>query len=136
MVRPSMPTLKRITLDIEVDDVDVDPLFGIPSELEDMRAKNIIETIDILVQISTDGDCRRGEDWGRLDEVLTAPGWSSLKEVHLFIEIDRTDDDDELEMALRNLRETQFARLSSSKTILFEFFVSVNLVSSSTASSP
>ena len=139
MVRPSMRTLKHIVLDIEVNGVDVDPLFGIPSDLEDMRTKNIIETIDIQVQVLTDGNCRRGEDWRRLDEALTAPGWTSLKQVTLDIEIDRTNDDDELEMALRELPETQFPHLSSSKTILFNFDVRVNSLGTpqaSTASSP
>ena len=47
ILRPLLQTLKHIVLNIEVDGVDFDHLFGIPSELEDMRTKNIIETIDI-----------------------------------------------------------------------------------------
>ena len=78
-----METLEIIFLDIEVDDVDVDPLFGIPSELEEMRTKNIIKIIEIYVRIPKGGNCRQGDDWGRLDEVLTASGWFSLKEVTL-----------------------------------------------------
>ena len=127
MLRPSMQTLRHIALTIEVDGDGVDPLFGIPSELEDMRTKNIIETITI--QVLVDEKCRRGDDWGRLDKVLTAPGWFSLKEVSLVIEIaihfkrDRDDDDDELEEALRELPETQFPRLSSSNSVSFDFEV-------------
>ena len=120
MLLPFMQTLKKITLDIEVDDVDVDPLFGIPSDFEEMRNKNIIEAIDILVLIPTGG--RGGDDWRRLDEILTAPGWSSLEEVKLVISYDKANNDhDELEEALQNLPETQFPRLSSSQTIIFDF---------------
>jgi hypothetical protein len=128
MLRPFMQTLKHIALDFNFhgEGVDVDPLFGIPSEFEDMRSKNIIEIIEIHVQIATNGNCRVGDDWRRLDEVLTAPGWISLKEVNVIIWIDRDngtneDNNSELVVALQNLPETQFPRLSSSKNILFNF---------------
>ena len=120
-----MHTLKHIVVGILIDDdVDNDPLFGIPSELEDMRTKNVIETVTIEILVQTDADCRRGDDWGRLDEVLTAPGWFSLKRVSLAIEIARfSSSDDELVVALRNLPETQFPRLSSSDSVSFNFEV-------------
>jgi len=41
MLRPSMQTLKHISLIISVDDLDDDPLFGIPSDLEGMRNNNV-----------------------------------------------------------------------------------------------
>ena len=124
MLRPSMQTLKHIVVNVEVDDADVDPLFGIPSELEDMRTKNIIETITIRILVQTDANCRGGDDWGRLDEVLAAPGWFSLKRVSLAIDIgDFSRSDDELEVAMRNLPETQFRRLSSSNSVSFDFEV-------------
>jgi hypothetical protein len=122
MLRPSILTLKHIALTIEVDGDDVDPLFGIPSELENMRNKNIIETITIEVLV--DEKCRRGDDWGRLDEVLTTPEWVSLKRVSLAKDIaDYSRRDNELELALRSLAETQFPRLSSSSSISFDFEV-------------
>ena len=124
MLRPSMQTLKHIVVDTEVDDVNDDPLFGIPSELEDMRTNNIVETITIRVLVQTDEDCHRGDDWGRLDEVLTSPGWFSLKRVSLVIKIATfSRSDDELVVALRNLPETQFPRLSSSNSVSFDFEV-------------
>jgi hypothetical protein len=125
MLQPSMQTLKHIVVDIHVDDVDNDPLFGIPFELENMRRKNIIESITIGVLVQTDADCRRqGDDWGRLDEVLTTPGWSSLKRVSLAIEIASFGrSDDNLEVALRKLPETQFPRLSTTNSVLFNFEV-------------
>ena len=87
-----MQTLKHILMHIsDVDGVDFDPLFGFTSELEDMRNNNIIEIIEIFV---TDQFWRREGNWdiinwGRLDEVLTALGWFSLKRVSLSISIHR-----------------------------------------------
>ena len=127
MLRPSMQTLKHIAVKIDVDSDDVDPLLGIPSELENMRSKNIIETITIEVEVVEDAKCRTGDDWGRLDKVLSSPGWSSLKHVSLVIVTDfrrsRFNEDDELEDALLDLPETQFTRLSSSNSVSFDFEV-------------
>ena len=132
MLRPSMQTLKHIVVNTEVDDDDIDPLFGIPSELEVMRSKNIIESVTIGVLVQTDVDCRRGDEWGRLDIVLTAPGWFSLKRVSLTVEFasyGRSDEDDELlEAALRILPETHFPRLSSSSSVSFDLKVIFILV--------
>lgn len=129
MVRPSMHTLKHIVVDIEVDNADVDPLFGIPSELEDMRTKNIIESVTIGILIQMVEGCRRGDDWGRLDKVLTTPGWFVLKRVSLAIKISSYGRSDRrLEMALRKLPETQFPRLSTSNSVLFNFEVILLLV--------
>jgi hypothetical protein len=126
MLKPSMQTLKNIVLTIHVDDEDVDPLFGIPSDFEVMRTKNMIietVTINIMVEAATDTGCRRDE-WGRLDKVLTAPGWFSLKRVSFAIEITCfLAKEDELYVALRKLPETQFPRLSSSNSVTFDFDV-------------
>ena len=119
-----MQTLKHVFVNLEVDGVDIDPLFGIPSDLEDMRTKNVIESVAIRILVGMDADCRRGDDWGRLDEVLTAPGWFSLKRVSLVIVvISSCRSNDDLEVALRNLPETQFPRLSSSNSVSFDFEV-------------
>ena len=127
MLQPSIQTLKHIVIDVDVDEDYVDPLFGIPSELEGMRSKNIIETVTIGILFQTDVNCQQGDDWGRLDEALTAPGWLSLKQVSLvieFINVARSDGEVELlEIALRKLPETQFSRLSSSTYISFDFDV-------------
>jgi hypothetical protein len=114
-----MQTLKHIVLDIHL--ANDDPLVGIPSEFEDMRTKNIIETVTIEVLLGIDANWRRGE-WGRLDEVLTAPGWFSLKRVSLLLEISSYSTID-LEVALRALPGTQFPRLSSSNSVSFDFKV-------------
>jgi hypothetical protein len=71
MLRPSMQTLRHIQdVVLLVSDITVDPLLSIPSELADMRTKNIIESITIKVSVIRCADCRQGDDWGRLDEVL------------------------------------------------------------------
>ena len=130
MLKSSMQTLKHVVLIIYDDVNNVDPLFGIPSELEVMRTKNILETITLEIILLMPGvNCSGGNDWGRLDEVLTASGWFSLKRVSLAIEIGGYfEKDDELEVALkalRNVPETQFPRLSSCNSILFDFEIRV-----------
>ena len=108
-----MQTLKHIVLNICVDDARGDPLCGIPSELEDMCTKNIIESITILIKVrQADTSCSRGEAWASLDEVLTTPEWFALKwALSLDIEIASYDISDELEVALLQLPGTQFPRL-------------------------
>ena len=127
MLRPSMQTLKHIFVEINGEDGaddDHDPLFGLPSEFEDMRTNNNIETVTIKVDI--DALSRGGDNWCRLDEVFTTPAWVSLKRVSLAIGIiSRVDcrENDELRALMRNLPETQFPRLSSSNSVSFDFKV-------------
>ena len=116
-----MQTLKHISVYIHVNDDNDDPLFDILSEFKDMRSKNIIETIAIRILIMKQASCRQGDDWGRLDEVLTTPGWFSLKWVSLAMKISSS----ELGMALQKLPETQFPRLSSSNSVSFDFRVNM-----------
>ena len=123
MLQPSMETLKHIVVDIyRFVGVRVD----FP-EFEDMRTKNIIETVTIRVRRMNVLRCRGLENnWGSLDEVLTSPGWFSLMRVTLILEVVNcfgTDNDLETLVALRKLPETQFPRLSSSKSISFDFEV-------------
>ena len=120
MLRPSMRTLKHIVVNINVSGGN-DPLFGIPSEFEYMCSKNIIETITIRIIFRTYS--QRGDNWSRLDKVLTTPGWFSLKRVSLVIDISIFYRENELVIALRNFAETQFPRLSSSNTVSFDFEV-------------
>ena len=131
MLRPSMQTLKHIVLDIHVNDNDDDPLpvFGILSEFEDIRTKNIIETVTIEILVQMDANFHQGDNWGRIDKLLTTSGWSSLKRVSVAIDIaSYCRSDDELEVALRKLPETQFPRLSSSNSVSFDFNVHSVLV--------
>ncbi|KAF8148880.1 hypothetical protein B0H34DRAFT_735688 [Crassisporium funariophilum] len=131
MVRPSMQTLKSIHLDILIDQElgNDDPLSGLCLELDLMEGRNVVETIEIVVNVQTDSDCKRGDEWGQLDKSLTKAGWSTLREVSLEIHCSRDyREDDDLEGALRMLPETQFTRLTSSKAVDFHFAVTNHAV--------
>ncbi|KAF8334460.1 hypothetical protein F5887DRAFT_1079686 [Amanita rubescens] len=131
LLRPSMQTIKNLHVELFVRDNDDDPLFRLPSELEVMRSKNVIESITIEVVLDTEVDCKPGNGWGRLDELFTKTGWSALKKLSVAIQIYSYDERQPpicSESALRKLPETQFVRLSSSKTISFAFEVENRLV--------
>ena len=122
MLRPSMQTLKHISLIVSVHFLEGDPLCAIPSDLEVMRNDNVIESVNIKIVVDMDTSCGPGDAWGRLDEVLTTPGWFALKRVSLAIKIEcYKRSSDELEVALENLPETQFPRLSTSDSVSFDF---------------
>jgi hypothetical protein len=125
-----MQTIKNLHVELFVRDNDDDLLFRLPSELEVMRSKNVIESITIEVVLDTDVDCKRGNEWGRLDELFTKTGWSGLKKLWVSKRIHSYERQPPLgnESALRKLPETQFVRLSSSKTISFAFEVTSRLV--------
>ena len=122
-----MQTLKHIIVNISLNYCDEGDhlLSGILSAFEDMRIENVIETVTIGIFHNIVASCRLlGGCWGRLDEVLTAPGWFSLlKQVSLAIESGSHSNDNKVELALRKLPETQFLRLSSSNSVSFDFEV-------------
>jgi len=133
MVIQSIRTLKVLKLSALIDDPSEDPLSGLYDELEKISAtgRSIIETLSINVTVHTDADCKRGDEWGLLDKVLTKQDrWLGLKEVSLKIEVyehDRLEDDDLVD-ALNKLPDTQFKNLSTSETINFIFEVTEELV--------
>ena len=133
MVIQSIRTLKVLKLSALIDDPSEDPLSGLYDELEKISAtgRSIIETLSINVTVSTDADCKRGDEWGLLDKVLTKQdGWLGLKDVSLKIEVYDAgrDDDDDLVDALNKLPDTQFKKLSTSEIINFIFEVTEELV--------
>ena len=80
-----MQTLKHIVLNMHFVGPDDHSLYDLPSEFEDMRNKNIIETVTIRL-LDVDTNWRR-VNWSRLDEVLTAPGWFLLERVSVVAKI-------------------------------------------------
>jgi hypothetical protein len=130
MVIRSIRTLKALKLGAFIDDPSEDPLSGLCNELEKISAtgRSIIETLSINVFVET--DCKRGDEWGLLDKVLTKrDGWLGLKEVSLKIEVydyGRGDDDDLVD-ALNKLPDTQLINLSTGGTINFIFEVTEEL---------
>jgi len=133
MVIQSIRTLKALKLSAWIDDSSEDPLSGLSDELEKISAtgRSIIGTLSINVAVQTDADCKRGDEWGLLDEVLTKKNaWPGLKEVSLKIEVyeySRLEEDD-LADALNKLPDTQFKKLSASETINFKFEVTEELI--------
>jgi hypothetical protein len=128
MVIRSIRTLKALKLGAFIDDSSEDPLSGLCDELEKISAtgRSIIETLSIDVAVQTDADCKRGDEWGLLDKVLTKQdAWLGLKEVSLKIEVYDycRGDDDDLVAALNKLPDTQFKNLSTSEIINFIFKV-------------
>ncbi|KIM40560.1 hypothetical protein M413DRAFT_445997 [Hebeloma cylindrosporum] len=128
MVMPSIRTVKALKLTAMIDDPSDDPLSGLCHELEKISATgcSVIESLSIEVDVSTDSDCKRGDEWGLLDNVLTREdAWLGLKEVSLKIEVQTygRDDEDDLVHALNKLPDTQFKKLSTSETINFKFEV-------------
>ena len=130
---PSIGTLNHLRVSLHVNGVDSDPLAGIPGELENFRAEsektNVLESLDIHVLVQTDEDCRTGEDWGRLDEVLAKPGWPKLKKVSLHIEIASYGrQDTRLADALNKLPQEQLKKLAGNEALNFDFKVTNTLV--------
>ncbi|KAF8968043.1 hypothetical protein BDZ97DRAFT_1800617 [Flammula alnicola] len=124
-IAPSINTLKKLILDIDIDSEHTDPLSGLCAELEEMAGKNVLEYLEICVDVALDQYCKTGDEWGRLDKVLSKSGWSALKRVSLDIMIGSLGrpEDDDLVWVLGTLPQRQFPILSSSKTIDFIFDV-------------
>ena len=62
ILRPSMQTLRHIVVNIHVVIDGDDSLLDIPSEFEDMRTKNIIETVTIRILVRSYESYRLEED--------------------------------------------------------------------------
>ncbi|KAF8150700.1 hypothetical protein B0H34DRAFT_665812 [Crassisporium funariophilum] len=123
-------TLKTLNLRIHLDEgEESDPLLGLCEELEAVSDNNVVETIEMTVEVSTDTDCSTGDDWGRLDKVLNKPVWPKLKHVTLDIGIYVYSNDGEaLKEALDLLPQIQLGRLADSKTVDFKFTTHIELV--------
>ena len=111
-----------------IEDPRQDPLSGLCDELERISAtgRSIIESISINVSVSANCDCKRGDEWGLLEEVLTKKdAWARLQEVSLKIQVYNygRDDEDDIMDALNKLPETQFKELLASEKINFSFEV-------------
>ena len=132
MLWPSMQTLKHIVVIFHNVDDGGDFLLDILSEFEDMRTKNIIETVTIGILLRECASFRlvgdESDEWGRLDEILTSPGWFSLKRVSLAIGIPSSNSEGNKLEALRNIPDSlaQFPRLSSSNSVSLDINFKVN----------
>ncbi|KAF8968044.1 hypothetical protein BDZ97DRAFT_1916272 [Flammula alnicola] len=122
-IAPSINTLKKLILHINVDSEHTDPLSGLCAELEEMAGRNVLEYLEICVDVEMDMYCKTGDEWGMLDKVLSKSGWSALKRVWLDVVVRsrRRRKDDYLVGVLGTLPQRQFPILSCSKTIDFIF---------------
>ncbi|KAF8968061.1 hypothetical protein BDZ97DRAFT_1755481 [Flammula alnicola] len=126
MVAPFRKTLTKANLYVMIEGVYDDPLAGICEELENMAGRkfNVLEHLEIHVTVALDRNCETGDEWGRLDQVLTKSGWPALQDVSLQITIySDSRNDDTLLRTLKNLPQMQLTGLSSSTTTIFHFDV-------------
>ncbi|KAF8174069.1 hypothetical protein BJ912DRAFT_65991 [Pholiota molesta] len=136
MIYPSMQTLKHLRVKTVFSQSQrnrsTDPFCGLCIELVKMENNNLIEMITIEVCVNTNVDFMRGDDWGLLDSALTESGWPKLQGVLLkiiFWSYERSDD--RLDPELRRWRQTQFPKLTSSKSLSFELTLSKSRLSNS-----
>jgi hypothetical protein len=120
MIAPHIRALKIISLSISVFNNRVDPLGGLPGELATMAGENVLERLKIIVNFRGRNDKSEAE-WGMLDAVLTSSGWPALKAVFLTIRLFKRNGSDVLVGSFRQLKKTQFPRLSASKSVDFRF---------------
>ncbi|KIM35771.1 hypothetical protein M413DRAFT_32235 [Hebeloma cylindrosporum] len=125
MLKPSIETLTHLhfTTGTQDETGTNDPLGGLVAELEEMRHQNVVEKMTIDVSVSSCYQCSHGDDWGLLDVVLTQSGWPKLERVSLNIFLWLCYREDDLAVALESLPQTQFPRLSSSRSVVFQFAV-------------
>jgi len=128
IIKPLPKTLKTLELCSGIYGETEHPLREMDVELEKLRGDNAIETIgvDILVHDSLVSDCAvfstTAGDWGRLDQVLTDPGWPSLVEVTLTIRVVRHyRKKGVFEETVIQMGAVEFSRLRMSKAIRFNF---------------
>ncbi|KAF9482944.1 hypothetical protein BDN70DRAFT_874360 [Pholiota conissans] len=124
MLSPSLKTLKYLQIEAIFEHDDIDPYCGLADELELMSSRNVVEVIDIRITISVDAECTVGDEWGRLDSILTQPAWPHLRSLILSIVVISHARDDELEENLRVMAATQFKGITSRETVSFKFNVS------------
>ncbi|KAF9478980.1 hypothetical protein BDN70DRAFT_879248 [Pholiota conissans] len=115
---PTLKKLKHLSFGLEI--YQHDPLGGLSYELEALQS-NVIETLDIDLKINYTSLCTRGNEWTRLDSVLTRKSvWRKLKDVILTIGLISLGDED-WTRALSALPQTHLYNLMSSKDISFYF---------------
>jgi hypothetical protein len=126
----SLPTLRRLHFEFDINDDIQDPLCGLCGELNAFAGLNVIEEISLEVFVKMDCQCKTGNEWGRLDAAL-ANGFPKLYQVSLRIVIWvflSHSNGIALQEKLNKLPEEQFPRLSKNSTVMFDFSTEVDLV--------
>ncbi|KAF9482938.1 hypothetical protein BDN70DRAFT_990722 [Pholiota conissans] len=126
LLSPTLRTLQHVDIRIRFDehqDSD-DPYCGIADGLEEIGGINVIERIDIHITISAYADCTLGDEWGRLDRILTPIAWPKLGHLSLAIQLFSLFGEHEekgVAAAMQKFPRTQFPSLSSQKSLVFDF---------------
>ncbi|KAF9477064.1 hypothetical protein BDN70DRAFT_934537 [Pholiota conissans] len=122
----SIQTLKRIDMIISFSDSystlrdKGDPFRGFVDALENIEKIEDI-TIEVVIEVgSTYGLLAK---WARLDQVLTRPGWSTLRKVSLTIKTHRYawDPSNHVAQTIEAFPKTHFSGLSSHNFVVFDF---------------
>jgi hypothetical protein len=101
----------------------VDLLSDLCDELDKISGKNMLNSLEIHIDLFRyEGGETGDEQWGRLEKILLNSGWSTLKHFYLHIIVyGSSEDNDDFDLVVKELPETQFTGLTSSKTVNFQF---------------
>jgi len=124
ILKPLSKTLKALELCFGTYGGAEQPLEGIAVELEKLQGDNAIETIILVYDSLESMFSTTAGNWSRLDQVLTDPGWPSLVEVTLSIDIQVVRHyckKGGFEENVRKMVAVEFSRLRMSKAIRFDF---------------
>jgi len=126
----SLSTLRSLHVEFGIEDDIQGPLCGLCEELSAFAGSNVIEEISLEVFVQPDCQCKTGDEWGRLDAVLTN-GFPKLYQVSLRIIIYvflLHSNGIALQEKLNRLPEEQFPRLSKNSIVMFDFSTQVDSV--------
>ncbi|KAH8099420.1 hypothetical protein BXZ70DRAFT_1009229 [Cristinia sonorae] len=124
---PSLHSLRRLRLEVSIDDVMPDSgttMVQILSyELATLCGENHIETLELDVKIKTDRTFDIPTEWEDIDGVLAGSGWPMLRRVVVSICPNRIrlEEDCEFYLALQSLPTSHLMRLMTSSRTIFDF---------------
>ncbi|KAF9475274.1 hypothetical protein BDN70DRAFT_936004 [Pholiota conissans] len=126
----SLRTLKNIDLHFLITAED-DPYHNVVNELEEMSGRNVLETLELVINVYTNDDCTTDMDtWSRLDVVLSqTDGFPYLQHVEVsLITNSFSCDYTELHAQLNHIADVGFPRLNNMPDMDFSFIVEENEV--------
>ncbi|KAF8185131.1 hypothetical protein BJ912DRAFT_1060675 [Pholiota molesta] len=111
----SLQTLKRIQMNMVIE-LEDDPYKHLIQELNLISGRNVLEEVDLIINVETDGRCRTDmESWSQLDVVLSAKdAFPFLRYVGLLLITNSYSCDyTQLHERLDEIAENGFPRLQS-----------------------
>ncbi|KDR78322.1 hypothetical protein GALMADRAFT_1313197 [Galerina marginata CBS 339.88] len=121
----SKKTLEYLEFFLEIENEVEDPLFGLPQELDYLSGKNQIQGLIIEVLVTTDCICStRVDDWNKLETVLTADSFPSLRNVTIEVTISRSmNTESALRTRLLTMSQEAFRDLKCRPLVQLDFAV-------------